>query len=174
MNRYVTLLLGAALISAPAFVRAATPDEIASLDKSPSQVLGLYVFCKKEQSTDLQAGDEKACFANAKSASGYDQAMASASAAPTPQDKPKGGAVRGAVGGAVVGTAIGAVAGDAGKGAKIGAVTGLLGGAARQREATHAQKAQAQQQQQQAKANAVAELKRAFSACMRAREYSVE
>jgi hypothetical protein len=154
--------------------QAASADAIASMDKSPSQVIGLYVFGKKNQSESTQLADEKTCFRSAKTASGYDQAMAAAAAPSQPQAQPKGGRVRGAVGGAIAGTAIGSVAGDTGKGAAIGATAGVLSGGAQQREARRAQAAQAVQEQEKKKAAALAELKRAFGACMDAKDYSVK
>ena len=80
---------------------------------------------------------------------------------------------------------VGAIAGNAGKGAAIGAVAGTMGGGVRQRQANAAMKQQAAQQggsqvQQdyaQAKASydqGMNTFKRAFSACMDARAYSVK
>jgi hypothetical protein len=91
---------------------------------------------------------------------------------------------------------IGAIAGDAGKGAAIGATVGTMQGGAQQRRANAAAKqraqaanAQAQQQHQQAQAQAVAKaeqdvladaektkenFKKAFAACMEAKDYSVK
>ncbi len=153
--------------------QTASADAIAAVDKSPSQVIGVYVFGKKDQSAATQSTDEKACFKSAKTASGYDQAMADASAPAQPQQKASGGRARGAVGGALVGTAIGAVAGDAGKGAAIGATTGALSGGAQQRQTRRAQAAKPAKEAEQKKAAALAELKRAFGACMESKDYSV-
>jgi hypothetical protein len=152
----------------------ATTDPLANVDKSPAQAMGVYVFGKKNQSAATQQADEKACFAGAKTASGYDQAMADAAAPAAAQPQPSGGAARGAVRGAVVGTAIGAVAGDAGKGAAIGATTGVVAGGVGQKQARTAQANAAASAQEQKKANALAELKKAFGACMEARDYSVK
>jgi hypothetical protein len=80
---------------------------------------------------------------------------------------------------------IGAIAGDAGKGAGIGAVAGTMRGGMQQRQTNAAMKQQAAQQggsqvQQdyaQAKASydqGMNTFKRAFSACMDARAYSVK
>ncbi len=153
---------------------AISADPIANVGKSPAQVIGVYVFGKKNQTEAVQLADEQRCFNSAKTASNYDQAMADATAPAQPVERPRGGRVRGAVGGAVVGTAIGAAAGDSGKGAAIGATAGVLSGGAQQREARRTQAAQAVQAQEQKKATAVAELKRAFGACMEARDYSVK
>lgn len=154
--------------------QAAATDPLANVDKSPAQAMGVYVFGKKNQSAATQQADEKACFASAKTASGYDQAMADANAPAAAQPQPSGGAARGAVRGAVAGTAIGAVAGDAGKGAAIGATTGVIAGGVRQKQAKTAQANADVSAQEQKKANALAELKKAFGACMEARDYSVK
>jgi hypothetical protein len=152
---------------------AASPDAIANLDKSPAQILDVYVFGRSHQTHETQLDDEKTCLSDAKAVSNYDSAMAAASA-PSTSRTPQGGIVGGAVSGAVTGTVIGAVAGNAGKGAAIGGTVGALSGAARKQEATRAQTAKAAQERQRATAAAIAELKRAFVACMRARDYSVE
>lgn len=153
--------------------QSAPADPLANVGKSPAQSLGMYVFGKKSQTAATQQSEETKCFHSAKNASGYDQSMANAAAQgqPTPQT---GGRVRGAVGGALLGTAVGAIAGNAGKGAAIGGTVGVVNGGARQR-AANAQKANdASVAQQQSKADALAEMKRAFQACMEAHDYSVK
>jgi len=98
----------------------------------------------------------------------------------------RSGRAKGAAKGTSGGAAIGAIADDeAGKGAAAGATAGTMVGGAKQRKANKASKQQAaqataqQQQQQEAEAKATYQLgidtfKRAFSACMDARGYSIK
>lgn len=165
----VAIQLGVAVSAAQS-----SADPLAAVGKSPAQLMGVYVFGKNSQKAATQSADEMECFNSAKAASGYDESMASA-AAPGPAPAPKkGGVVGHTVGGAAKGAVIGAVAGDAGKGAKIGATVGVLKGAGQKRQANAAQAQQQTQAQEQKKSAALAELKRAFSACMDARGYSVK
>jgi hypothetical protein len=80
---------------------------------------------------------------------------------------------------------IGGIAGDAGKGAAIGATAGTVRGGRQQRQANETTKGQAasdagtqmQQQYQSAKAGynqKMGTFKRAFSACLNSRGYSVQ
>ena len=75
--------------------------------------------------------------------------------------------------GALAGVAIGAIAGDAGKGAAIGAVAGGLGG----RRASRVGRSQQQQANNQAAGQAEADMmnsfKKAYSACLQGKGYTV-
>jgi hypothetical protein len=131
--------------------------------------LDVFVYPAKGQTKEQQEQDEFACYKWAKEQTGFDpsQPMQQASAPP-----PQGGAARGAARGAAVGAIGGAIGGDAGKGAAIGAGVGAAGGAMRRRQAEQQQAAA----QQKAKQEYNAELdgyKRAFSACMTSRGYTV-
>ena len=165
---------------------------------SPAQSLGMFAYPKKQQTADQQRKDENECYASAKQQSGIDpqaplpatkteeQKKAEQQAAADNAKQAKGGRVRGAARGAAGGAAIGAIADDqAGKGAGAGAAAGAMVGGAKQRQANNAAKQQAaqataqQQQQQEAQAKAtqhqgIDAFKRAFSACMDAREYSIK
>jgi hypothetical protein len=166
---------------------------------SPAKSIGMFAYPRNQQNADQQLKDESDCYGSAKQNTGIDP-QAPAPAAPTAQqqqaaqqqaaqqakdDVGKGGTVKGAAGGAAGGAVIGAIAGDAGKGAAIGATVGAIGGRRRQRTAEEKAKQQATQQtaqsQQQAQAQDQAQqkaatdtFKRAFSACMDARGYSVQ
>ena len=96
----------------------------------------------------------------------------------------RSGRAKGAAKGTAGGAAIGADD-EAGKGAAAGAAAGTMVGGAKQRKANKASKQQAgqataqQQQQQEAEAKATYQqgidtFKRAFSACMEARGYSIK
>lgn len=161
--------------------------------QSPAKSAGLYVYPKNHQTSELQLKDETECYASAKESSGVDPQAPLPPAGSTEQQQatqkpqknvPKGGAIAGSAKGAAGGAAIGAIAGDAGQGAAIGATVGAVGGRRKQKKAEKATEQQAAQQQAQAQQHAQAEVasqhqasldsfKRAFSACMDARGYSV-
>lgn len=133
----------------------------------------LIVFPTKDQSQQQQKEDEFACYIWAMDQTGLDPLNLPKVEAEV-QSGPTGGAVRGAAGGAAAGAAIGAIAGDAGKGAAIGATAGALRG---RRAGKQAQA----QQNQQAQANAAAtneelknKFKKAFSACMEGKGYTIK
>ena len=164
----------------------------------PAKSIGMFAYPKNQQSSDQQLKDENECFASSKQQSGIDpqapppaakteeQKKAEQQAAADNAKQAKGGRVKGAAKGAAGGAAIGAVADDeAGKGAAAGATAGTMVGGAKQRRANKASKQQAaqataqQQQQQEAQAQAtyqqgIDKFKRAFSACMEARAYSIK
>jgi hypothetical protein len=166
---------------------------------SPSKSIGMFAYPKSQQNADQQLKDESDCYGSARQNTGFDpqapvptgpsaqqdQAAQQQAAQQAGKDVSKGGTVKGAAGGAAGGAAIGAIAGDAGKGAAIGATVGAVAGRRKQRMKEEKAKEQAAQQtaqgQQQAQAQAQAEqkggmdtFKRAFSACMDARGYSVQ
>src|SRR5580700_620040 len=166
---------------------------------SPAKSIGMFAYPKNKQNADQQLKDESECYGSARQNTGVDpqapaptgpsaqqqQAAQQQAAQQAGKDVSKGGTVKGAAGGAAGGAAIGAIAGDAGKGAAIGATVGAISGRRKQRTAEEKAKEQATQQtaqaQQQAQAQAHSQqkgasdtFKRAFSACMDARGYSVQ
>ena len=132
--------------------------------------LEVFVYPAKGQTKDQQEQDEFACYKWAKEQTGFDptQPVQQQAAAPPAQ----GAAVKGAARGAAIGAIGGAIGGDAGKGAAIGAGVGAAGGAMRRRHAEQ-QQAAAQQKAKDAYNADVVGYKRAFSACMTARGYTV-
>jgi hypothetical protein len=164
---------------------------------SAAQKINMFAYPKNNQSRDQQLRDELDCYNLSQQQSGVNP-DAPAPAAPASADiaaaqqaaandaqQAKGGRVQGAARGAAGGAMIGAIAGNAGKGAGIGAVAGTMRGGMQQRQTNAATKQQAAQQggsqvQQdyaQAKASydqGMSTFKRAFSACMDARAYSVK
>ena len=130
----------------------------------------VFVYPAKGQTKEQQEQDEFACYKWAKEQTGFDptQPAQQQAAAPPPQNA----AVKGAARGAAIGAIGGAIGGDAGKGAAIGAGVGAAGGAMRRRQAEQ-QQAAAQQKAKDAYNAEVAGYKRAFSACMTARGYTV-
>ncbi len=164
---------------------------------SAASKVGLYAYPGKGQSHDQQLIDESDCYNSAQQQTGVNadtpapqppssadvQAAQAQAADAAPQQK--GGRAKGAAKGAVGGAVIGGIAGDAGKGAAIGAGVGTVHGGRKQRKANEASKDQAsaqagadvQQQYQNQKAaydQQMSTFKRAFSACMDARGYSVK
>jgi len=149
------------------------------------QKLGVFVYPAKNQPADLQVKDETECYSWAQSQTAIDPFAA---AAPAQQAQTgdasnagKGARVKGAAGGAAGGAAIGAIAGDAGQGAAIGAVAGTMAGGVKKRRAKREAKKQEQQAAEQAKQQATAQdqqrtgtFKKAYSACVSGRGYTVQ
>ena len=136
--------------------------------------VGLYVFPAEDQSKEQQDADEMACYRWAKEQSGVDPMNPPEVVAAEVDRSADGSAVVGAAGGAAAGAAIGAIAGDAGQGAAIGAVVGGLrgrrakvAGDQRQQQANNAAAAAAQEE-------LMNNFKKAFSACLEAKGYTVK
>lgn len=134
----------------------------------------LIVYPAKGQSAQKMEKDKAACQSWAKKETGVDPlALAEQSANQPAPSGPQGERVKGAARGALAGAAVGAIAGDAGKGAAIGAGVGTVAGGARQRSKANAE----QQSQQQNQASVKADLdkyKRAYSACLEGKGYTLK
>jgi hypothetical protein len=158
----------AALILA-VFITAAAQQSTGAPVKGMGSTVGLYVYPQKQQTAAQQLTDEQQCYNNAKSQTGFDPnatTTASNSAAKTKKDH---GAAKGALGGAALS---GATGGDAAAGARRGALVGGI--RARRKEQKPEAQAEKQMdanktQQEQKQEN----FKRAMSACLSARSYSV-
>ena len=153
----------------------------------------IYVYPNNGQPQDQQSRDRYDCHIWAAHQSGFDPSVFSTTAAApilvasasTHHYPPRHGIdpITGAAGGAALGALGGAIAGDAGKGAAIGAGVGALAGifnAAgnhhREREKrAHilAQQAASQFEQQRQEQQVQAKYKRAISACLEAKNYTV-
>jgi outer membrane protein with glycine zipper len=167
---------------APAANPSAPPATSPSVAQpTPSAALGLYVFPAKGQTGDQQKQDESACYAWAHEQSGIDPATvntnpdsAKKAAAAKVDSAAAGAGIKGAAAGAAGGAVVGAIAGDAGEGAGIGAVAG----AAKGRRAKKQAKKQAEQQAvQQANAQASGQIdtfKKAYSACIEGKGYTIK
>lgn len=141
---------------------------------SIGQGLGLFVFPAKDQDQATQDADEFACYKWAKEQSGVDPINPPQVEAAQVDRSVDGTAVVGAAGGAAAGAAIGAIAGDTGKGAAIGAVVGGLRGrrakvVGDERE-QQANNKQAAAQEEEMMNN----FKKAFTACMEAKDYTIK
>jgi hypothetical protein len=155
--------------------------------KTLAATLKVYAFPGAGQSATQQSQDETECYNWAVQETGNDpfhvanQAAQAQQQAAQQQQQAKestsGSAVRGAVGGAAGGALIGAIAGNAGKGAAIGAGVGAIGNRARaESQAKQASQQAAQQSQAAAKTSAeqMNDFKKAFSACLEAKKYTVK
>lgn len=139
-----------------------------------SRGLGIYVFPSENQDSKTQDADEMACYRWAVNQSGFDPMNPTKVEAAQVNRGPDGTAVAGAARGAAAGAAIGAIAGDAGKGAAIGAVAGAMRG----RRAKVVGDQMKQDQMNQAAAAKEKEMmdnfKKAFSACLEGKGYTVK
>jgi hypothetical protein len=177
-----------ACIAAVIVLSAAQAQSIAppTGTKSLAATLNVFAFPGGGQNTTQQAQDESDCYKWAEGETGSDpfqldklaaqQQQQAAQQQQQAQQATAGAGVKGAVGGAAGGAAIGAIAGDAGKGAAIGAGVGLLANRARTQSKAQQSQQQAQQSQAAAKATAaqITDFKKAFSACLEAKKYTVK
>ncbi len=162
------LVIAALAVGSPLHANEAPPTTRASIEST----LGVFVYPKGDQDAATQDSASAACSASAEGRTNIDpEAPPAPAAAP---NKKRGGAVKGAAGGALRGAALGAIVDEAGDGAALGAAGGAMRGRRAQKRAN---RAAAQASQEAAKAAAdeqKATFKRAFSACMDARNYSVQ
>jgi hypothetical protein len=167
---------------------AASPAVSQEQQKSLASTLDVYAFPKDGQAADQQSKDEAACYDWAVSNTGSDpfqlqknteknvqeteQQMQQAQAAT------RGAGASGAVKGAAAGALIGEIASDdAGEGAAWGAAAGLISSRRHARRASENAQYQAAEQgaaKQEATAEQVDNFKKAFSACLEAKDYLVK
>ena len=173
-------------VGIPSWVPAQAPLISEPSGKTLAATLKVYTFPGAGQDAAQQSKDESECYSWAVGETGNDpfhianqaaqQQEQAAQQQQQAQQSKSGSAVRGAVGGAAGGALIGAIAGDAGKGAAIGAGVGAVGNRARAtRQANQASQQAAAQAQASAKMSAaqMTEFKKAFSACLEAKKYTV-
>ena len=156
--------------------------------KTLASAIDVYVFPAEGQDSSQQSKDEFFCYEWAVDNTGNDpfdlarqseidqqQAQADMEAAGQPE---RGAGTRSAVRGAAAGAVIGEIASDdAGKGAAYGAAVGAVAGRRRSRAAQ--QQAQAQivaeaQQNEEITIHQTENFKKAFSACLEAKHYTVK
>jgi hypothetical protein len=138
--------------------------------KGMASTVGLYVYPEKQQSATQQLTDEQQCYGSAKTQTGFDpNATTTAAKTTKPSSDNDHAAAKGALRGATIS---GAVGGNPGQGAARGAILGSVRAKRKAKEQadqadkkTDAQKTQQQQNQDN--------FKRAMSACLDARGYSV-
>ena len=174
--------------STPPISAAAPPERAPIPPGTPTpdvihKKLNAFVYAAKQQPPDQQQYDEMDCYNWAKSQTSIDP-MGPATAVQQVEkgeNEAKGSRLKGAGRGALGGAVIGGIAGDAGKGAAIGATLGTMRGGRQVREGKKAAEEDYQQAQAQAKQQAAATdqqkistFKKAFSACVEGRGYSVQ
>ncbi len=154
----------------------AQSQETAPAEANPAiaKSLELYVFPSKDQDKKQQEADELACYNWAVEQTGYNPIKPATVEAEKVDRSADGTAVRGAARGAAAGAAIGAIAGDAGKGAAIGATAGGLRG--RRAKVVGDEMEQQHNNKEAAAANQkmLVDFKKAFSACMEGKGYTVK
>jgi hypothetical protein len=181
MNHGPHITIVALLLLLPVASAAQTETSLAS-------TIDVYVFPSDGQDGAQQSKDESECYERATSNTGGDpfeltkqadadaqQAEAEKAAA---QTAGRGAGAKGAVRGAAAGALIGEVASDdASEGAAYGAAAGAVASRRRAKAAEQQANAQAEQQAQAselATAEQVANFKKAFSACLEAKNYLVK
>jgi hypothetical protein len=145
-----------------------------SLGDQVTKKMGMYVFPANGQDADLLNKDESDCYSWAVKQSGVDPLNPPQVEAAQVASGPDGSAIMGSAKGAAVGAAIGAISGHAGRGASYGAIGGALSG----RRSSKANQSQQQAANNQAAAQAQASLmnsfKKAYSACLEGKGYTVQ
>ena len=167
---------GRVAVGHSAFAQVATPTTAPPPKLTLAQI-GLFVYPARGQSAGQQKKDEDACYGWAETNTGLTlvagEVDAAAAGKASAEGVGQGKVARGAATGTAAGLAIGAITGNAGRGVAVGAVAGSLRGV---RGRTNARKAAGQsgaQQAVQANQQAVDQFKKAASACLEARGYSV-
>ena len=141
--------------------------------KGMASTVGLYVYPQKNQSATQQLTDEQQCYNSAKAQTGYDPNAATPAAKSKDQKSGKSGddnhdVAKGAARGAVMS---GARGGDAAAGARRGAIIGGIKSKREQKKDTKStQQADTKKTAQDQNKD---DFKRATSACLDARGYSV-
>ena len=145
-----------------------------STSSSIAKGLELFVFPSEDQDQATQDADEIACYKWALEQTGYDPINPPEIEAEQVDRSADGTAVVGAAKGAAAGAAIGAIAGDAGKGAAIGAAAGAMRG--RRAKVVGDEKEQQQKDQEAAakEKELLNNFKKAFTACMEGKGYTVK
>jgi hypothetical protein len=164
-TKFISLLLGA--LVGPCAVAQTTSQKPV---KGMASTVGLYVYPQKQQTATQQLTDEQQCYSSAKTQTGFDP-NAPTTGAKTP--KPSSGDDHAAAKGAMRGATISGVdGGDPAHGAARGAILGSARAKHKAKEQSEQadKKADATKTQQQQKQD---DFKRAMSACLDARGYSV-
>ena len=167
MNAKATYLLLAALCAPFAVAQTSSQKPV----KGMASTVGLYVYPEKQQSATQQLTDEQQCYNSAKTQTGFDPNAPTTGAKTTKQSSGNDhAAAKGAARGATIS---GAVGGDPGRGAARGAILGSVRAKRKAKEQSEQadKKADATKTQDQQKQD---NFKRAMSACLEARGYSVK
>ena len=149
----------------------------------------IYIYPAKGQTDEQLAEDRYACHRWAADESGFDPTQFDGVAplktikVPVPKNEADGATGKGAVTGAVIGGVVGSHKGDTAEGAVVGAVLGTIAGAAveeqGQREAREQAEAEARRQADEIAKNKAelalrkSDYRRAMTACLEGRGYTV-
>ena len=166
------MVIGAIQVNAQLPETQALPDTSQMTYNQISQALGLFPFPTNDQSQQQQKVDEFECYKWAMEQTGIDP-LNLPKVEVEIQSGPTGGAVRGAARGAAAGAAIGAITGDAGQGAAVGAAAGGMAGRRGGKQAQAQQNQQAQANAAAAEAETKNTFKKAFSACLSGKGYTI-
>ena len=166
------MVIGAIQVKAQVPTTQALPDTSKMTYNQISQGLGLFLFPTNDQSQQQQKVDEFECYKWAMEQTGIDPLNLPKVEAEI-QTGPTGGAVKGAARGAAGGAAIGAIAGDAGEGAAIGATVGAMRGRRAGKQAQAQQNQQAVANAEAAEEETINTFKKAFSACLSGKGYTI-
>jgi hypothetical protein len=175
MNKVLSLLVILLVLASMSYAQGTqTAAAPASMTASLNKNLGLYVFPAKDQKPEQQATDEQACYSWAVQQSGVDPLNMQATKPDSVAKGPDGSAVKGAAKGAVAGVAIGAIAGDAGKGAAIGAAAGGMKGVSSKKKGDAKKQEDAKKQAAATDQAKIDAFKKAYSACLEGKGYTVK
>ena len=177
--RNAFLVLAALLaVSSPATAQSQPAGEANTL----AAATGVYVFPRAGQSAEKQSVDEAVCYDWAVNTAGVDpfelqkvaqqQAQQAEAARQQAAGTGRGSGAKGALVGAAAGALIGEIAdNDAGRGAAYGAAAGVIAGRRRGRSKQEQATQEAERQAQAATAEQVDGFRKAFAACLEAKEY---
>jgi len=173
LGLFLIMVFGAVQVKAQVPTTQVLPDTSQMTYNQISQSLELFLFPTNGQSQQQQKVDEFECYKWAMEQTGIDPLNLPKVEAEI-QTGPTGGAVRGAARGAAAGAAIGAITGDAGEGAAIGATAGAMRGVRAGRQAQAQQNQQAQANVAAAEEETKNTFRKAFSACIEGKGYTVK
>jgi len=143
----------------------------ALLASAPAAAQELFIFPQQGQDQAQQDADRGACHVWAVNQTGFDPTTASNQPPPS-SEASQGGVVRGGARGAALGAAVGAIGGNAGRGAAMGAAGGgLIGGMRRGDQ--QARQSQDRRNWQAAQDAQRSEYRRALTACLEGKGYTV-
>jgi hypothetical protein len=185
MKQTLALVLVVSLACAGLAVAQVAPP---SGQKTLAATMNIYAFPANGQDAAQQSKDESECYNWAVQNTGTDpfelqkqaqaQQQQAAAAQQQVEQAGRGAGAAGAVKGAAAGALIGEIANDdAGEGAAIGAAAGVVAGRSRARRSKKEASAQVEQQTQQAQAATAQQMdgfKKAFSACLETKKYTVK
>lgn len=134
----------------------------------------IYVYPAKGQTEAQQRSDEQACHNWAVQKSGVNPNNVSVQSDDDPDVKGGRKIVLNTVGGAAVGAGVGAIAGDVSKGAAIGGAAGATRGIFKRRSAKRKARAASEGNARQQEQAMTESYRKAYSACLEGKGYSVK